>query len=122
MNYFMVAALSTLGLAGVLTGGTVIAFDAMAQKALMRAAVPSALHLGAAMVTLINFTQAGCLVSVPLILVTGAGVSGMAGWVWWNRTGQRAIDYRPSSMSDPDRIVPNRNSNDEHAHATTELS
>lgn len=86
MSAYLVGALSTLGLAGVLAGGTIAAFDALERRELKRAALAPAAHAAAALLTLANFAEGGCLVTVPLLLAGGAGVAGYAGRLWWQRT------------------------------------
>jgi anterior pharynx defective protein 1 len=86
MSYFLVSTLSTLGFAGLLTGGMVVAFDGLERRNYRQAAVPSSAHLAAACLMLANFAQGGCVVSTPLLLVSGAAMAGWAGRLWWLRT------------------------------------
>ena len=90
MSYYLVCALTTLGFSGILTGGMIIAFEGMERLAWKRGVVlPVALHLLGGLLTLINFTQGGCVVSIPLILAEGIFVSVFAGKVWWTCTDPR---------------------------------
>lgn len=86
MSVLLVGALSTLGLAALLTGAMVLSFDALERRNLAAAAAAPAAHTAAALLTLVNFADGGCLVSVPLLLVGGAAVAAAAGRVWWRRT------------------------------------
>lgn len=89
MSYFLVCALSTLGMAGVLTGGTIVSFDGLARRDLKQgAAAPLLAHLAAALITLVNAAHSGCLISIPLLLAGGVGMSAWAGMLWWKRTGE----------------------------------
>ncbi|KAL4448268.1 hypothetical protein ABPG75_005487 [Micractinium tetrahymenae] len=81
LSYFTVGALSTLGMAAVLTGGMVLFFDALDRRRPRAALLAPATHAAAALLTLVNFTQGGCLVTVPLLLAGGAGVAAAAGRV-----------------------------------------
>lgn len=86
MSYYLVAALSTLGMAALLTGAMVLAFDAAERRQGKHAALAPAAHAAAALLTLLNFAEGGCMVSVPLLLAGGTGVAAAAMWVWWQRT------------------------------------
>ena len=87
MNFYLVSALTTLAFSGVLTGGMIIGFAAMEKGDVKQAAAVSAAHLVAALLTLVNFTQGGCLISIPLLLVGGTAMGVWAGKVWWAHTG-----------------------------------
>ena len=87
MSYYLVSSLATLGFAGILTGAMVLAFEGMERHDWKRGIVlPVGLHLVAALFTLINFYQGGCVVSISLILLEGILVSLFAGKVWWRCT------------------------------------
>jgi anterior pharynx defective protein 1 len=88
LSYYLVAALSTLGLAGVLTGGMVICFEGLERKDYTQGVAPSLVHLAAACETLANFSQGGCVASVPLLLAAGAATAAWAVRLWWRRTGE----------------------------------
>ena len=79
--------MSTLGLAGVLTGGMVVSFEGLERGDYKQGIAPSFVHLAAALLTLVNFSQDGCMISVPLLLVVGVGMGAWGGRVWWQRTG-----------------------------------
>jgi gamma-secretase subunit APH-1 len=111
MSYYLVCALTTLGFAGILTGGMVLAFEGMERQDLKRGALlPILLHVVGGVLTLINFSQGGCVVSVPLILVEGIFVSVFAGKVWWKCTDSRqqrlhGSDGVDNSMPDDGLLV-----------------
>lgn len=86
LSYFTVGALSTLGLAALLTGAMVLWFDGLERRQLRHALVAPAAHTTAALLTLVNFAHNGCLISVPLLLAGGAAVATAAGRLWWLRT------------------------------------
>ena len=86
LSYFLVGALSTLGFAALLTGSMVLWLDALERRTLRPALAAPAAHAAAALLTLVNFADGGCLVSVPLLLAGGAGVAAAAGRLWWHST------------------------------------
>lgn len=67
-------------------GGMILFFDALDRRRPRAALLAPATHAAAALLTLVNFTQGGCLVTVPLLLAGGAGVAAAAGRIWWRRT------------------------------------
>lgn len=94
MNFYLVSTLTTLAFAGVLTGGMILGFAGLEKGDYKQAAAVSAVHLTAALLTLVNFTQGGCLISVPLLLIGGSAMGAWAGGVWWRHTGQ-VLRQRP---------------------------
>lgn len=92
MSYYLVSALSTLCMAMVLTGGMIVCFDGMERGVIAKQGlVPSAIHLMASMVTLINFIRNGCIASIPVIGGLGVLMCSWAGAVWWKRTGHAVM-------------------------------
>ena len=88
MSFYLVGALSTLGMAATLAGGTVLALEGLGRRELRPAAGAAALHAAAALLTLANFAHNGCLVTTPLLLALGGGTAAAAGRLWWRQTGQ----------------------------------
>lgn len=86
MSFYLVGALSTLGFAALLAGAMVLAFDAAERRELRRVAAAPAAHAAAALLTLGNFADGGCLVTVPLLLAGGSAMAAWAGRIWWQRT------------------------------------
>lgn len=86
MSYFLVSALSTLGMASLLTGAMLLWFDGLEMRRARVALLAPAAHAAAALLTLGNFADGGCLVTVPLLLAGGAGMAAAAGRLWWLRT------------------------------------
>lgn len=103
LSFYWVSALTTLGVAGVLAGGGVLAFEGLERGSWRPAAAVGALHLGVALATLGNFAAGGCLVTVPVVLVTGGGVAAAAGRIWWRRTGQ-ALERRRREAPPPEAL------------------
>lgn len=100
MSYYLVCSLTTLGFSGILTGAMVIAFEGMERQDWKRGgAPPVVLHLLGGLFTLINFSQGGCVVSVPLVLAEGIFVSVFAGKVWWRCTDSREQQRRRYSSN-----------------------
>jgi anterior pharynx defective protein 1 len=89
MSFYLAGALLTLGFSALLTGASVLAFDALARGAPARweAAAPAALHAAAAFSTLASFAPGGCVGAAAAALALGAGAAAAAGRVWWARTG-----------------------------------
>jgi hypothetical protein len=85
LSYFLVGALSTLGFAALLAGGMVVWFDGMERRRRGRALLVPVAHAAAALCTLGNLADGGCMVTLPLLLAGGAGVAAYAGRVWWQR-------------------------------------
>lgn len=76
-------------------------FDALERRRPRSALLAPASHAATALLTLVNFTHDGCLITVALLLATGAGVAAAAGRVWWLRTTStpRPGLRRPDSSS-----------------------
>lgn len=83
----------------------VLFFDALDRRRPLSALVAPAMHAAAALLTLVNFTQGGCLVSVPLLLASGAGVAAAAGRIWWLRTTSLPRLRRPGSGTSSHRAA-----------------
>lgn len=94
MSYFLVGALSTLGLAALLAGGMVLFFDGLERREVGRAAAVPMAHAAAALLTLLNLADGGCMVSMPLLLAGGGGVAAYAARVWWQRTTSPSVPPR----------------------------
>jgi hypothetical protein len=101
MNYFFVSALSTLGFSAILTGGMVLCFDGLERGDLKRTVAPTAVHFAAALITCLNFVHGGCLISIPLLLVGGAGIATWAGLVWWQTTGNAMLRRPHAPLPEP---------------------
>lgn len=85
-SFYLVGALSTLGIAALLTAGMVLSFDGLERREVKQALAAPAAHAAAALLTLSNFADGGCMVSVPLLLAGGGAMAAWAGRVWWQRT------------------------------------
>lgn len=116
LSFYTVGALSTLGMAALLTGAMVLWLDGLERRDAKQAVLAPATHLAAALLTLANFADDGCLATVPLLLAGGAAVAAAAGRRWWQRTTavprlaaglssrqSQGVEVAPSSSAgDPD--------------------
>jgi hypothetical protein len=109
MSYYLVCSLTTLGFAGIIAGAMVLAFEGLERHDWKRGALlPVALHLLGGLLTLINFSQGGCVVSVSLILAEGIFVSVYTGKVWWKCTDPREQRHQRSLREERQRSSSSR--------------
>lgn len=98
LSFFVVGAISTLAFAVLLTAGMVIAFELAASSKKGRAIIPSILHIIAALITLGNFAQGGCLITCPLLLALAGGTASWAAIIWWQNSGRELQQNRMISL------------------------
>ena len=66
-------------------GAHVIFVEGLRNKRYHIAIMVPVVHLLVALASLLNFTQGGCTISVPIILLSGVAVTGFAGLSSWHK-------------------------------------
>ncbi|KAK9826813.1 hypothetical protein WJX81_003457 [Elliptochloris bilobata] len=87
MSFFLAGALLSLAFLLLHTCAMPVAFDGLGKRQRGQwLAVPAA-HLGAALLTLGNLADGGCVAVLPLLLLGAAGMAAAAAWVCWRDVG-----------------------------------
>lgn len=100
LSYAPAAALTMLGFFFLHAGSTVVAFDGATQKSRAQAAAPGMLHLGAALLTVLNVRHNSCAAVAGIEVAAGCAVLAWAAFVY-HRQRTAHQDYVPVT-SDPD--------------------
>ncbi|GFR47451.1 hypothetical protein Agub_g9175 [Astrephomene gubernaculifera] len=88
MSIFLVGALYCLAFGMLLTCLMVVAFDGYMGRKPAHVGAAAVLHLGAALLTLLNFRSGGCVVAMPVLIAAGLLMTVYTVGICW-KTGAR---------------------------------
>lgn len=92
MPFFLVTALTALAFFLIHTFSMVITFNAYTNDERSQQLFVPVMHLGAALLTLINLLPNGCTAGVPLVFLCAAVTMGYGGKIVWDNVGYHSLN------------------------------
>lgn len=92
MSFFLVGALYSIAFGMLLSSIMVIFFDGLHTHNWFHVAYAPAMHITASLMTLVNLTQGGCVIAMPVVLGLGAASMVYTGQLAWRKGIIEAVD------------------------------